>query len=373
MKYLIIIISLFLSILFQPKIEDVKTLEIGEPAPDFTLPAINGKTYSLKDFDKAKILAIVFTANHCPTAQAYEKRIIQLAGDYKDKGVTLVAVSSNNPKAVCLEELGYSDMGDSFEEMKIRAEQEKFNFIYLYDGDKQEMAKAYGPQVTPHIFIFDKDRKLRYVGRIDDVENPYSTSSQQDARNAIDAMLAGKQVPVEKTKVFGCSMKWASKIEWRKKLDASWNEKPINLEGIDTAGIATLVKNNSTKYRLINVWATWCGPCVIEFPEFADIQRMYGKRDFEVISVSTDKPSRQEKVIEFLRDNHAAFKNYHFQSENTYSLIAAVDPSWQGVLPYTLLIAPKGEIIYRQNGLINPFELKQVITKCLGRYYADDK
>jgi thiol-disulfide isomerase/thioredoxin len=370
---LILIISLFFSGFIQPKTEDIKTLEIGASAPDFRLPAIDGKTYSLKDFESAKILAIVFTANHCPTAQAYERRIINLAADYKNKGVTLIAVGSNNPQAVCLEELGYSDLGDNIDEMKIRAVNAKYNFVYLYDGEKQEMAKAYGPQATPHIFIFDKSRKLRYTGRIDDTENPYIKPPQQDARNAIEALLAGKKVPVEKTKVFGCSMKWASKIEWRRKLDAEWNEKPVSVEGIDSSGVVSLVKNTGNKYRLINVWATWCGPCIIEFPEFVVMQRMYGKRDFEVVSISSDKPAIKEKVLQFLQDNHAAFKNYHFQSENPYSLISAIDKSWEGNLPYTMLVSPKGEIVYRHSGIIDPLEVKQEIVRHLGRYYADDK
>ncbi len=146
------------------------TLAIGNPAPDFALPGVDGKTYSLADFSEAKLLVIVFTANHCPTAQAYEDRIEQLAEDYAGRGVALVAVSPNNPQAVRLDELGYTDLGDSFEDMQLRTRRKGFQFPYLYDGDSQEMSRAYGPVSTPHVFIFDRERKLRYVGRIDDNE-----------------------------------------------------------------------------------------------------------------------------------------------------------------------------------------------------------
>ena len=108
--------------------DDYKTLEIGSKAPDFKLPGVDGKTYSLASFKTANILVIVFTCNHCPTAQAYEERIIQLTKDYKSKGVAVVAISPNDPKSVQLSELGYSDMGDSFAEMKVRAKQKKYNF-----------------------------------------------------------------------------------------------------------------------------------------------------------------------------------------------------------------------------------------------------
>src|SRR6267142_491474 len=108
-------------------------LKIGAKAPDFNLPGVDGKTYSLKDFADAKILVIIFTCNHCPTAQAYEQRIIKLNEDYKDKGVALVAISPNDPLAVRLDELGYTDLGDSFDDMKVHANRRDFKFPYLYD------------------------------------------------------------------------------------------------------------------------------------------------------------------------------------------------------------------------------------------------
>ncbi|MCK4826189.1 redoxin domain-containing protein, partial [bacterium] len=109
-----------------------KTLEIGAKAPDFKLPGVDGKTYSLKDFNKASVLVVIFSCNHCPTAQAYEDRIIALAKDYKQKGVDLVMISPNSVTALNYSELGYSDMGDSYEEMKLRAVDKGFNFPYLY-------------------------------------------------------------------------------------------------------------------------------------------------------------------------------------------------------------------------------------------------
>ena len=146
--------------------EEHKTLEIGAQAPDFKLKGIDDKIYSLASFKDANILVIVFTCNHCPTAQAYEDRIIKFTNDYKDKGVAVVAIMPNNPAAIRLDELGYTEMSDSFEEMKIRAKDKHFNFPYLYDGDTQATANAYGPVATPHVFIYEKERKLRYEGRI---------------------------------------------------------------------------------------------------------------------------------------------------------------------------------------------------------------
>jgi len=351
--------------------EDYKTLEIGSKAPDFKLPGVDGKTYTLASFKSANILAIVFTCNHCPTAQAYEDRIIQMTKEYKTKGVALVAISPNDPKSVRLDELGYSDMSDSFAEMKIRAKQKKYNFPYLYDGDTETASKAYGPIATPHIFLFDKERKLRYQGRIDDVEKPTGTPKNLDARNAIEALLANKEVPVTTTKVFGCSVKWAAKSDWMLRAKEEWAKEPVALNMIDEAGVKDLLQNKSDKLRLINVWATWCGPCVTEFPSFIEMNRMFRNRDFEFLTVSADNPANKEKVLKFLKKNQASVNNYLFSVDDKYKLIEAIDPKWQGALPYTVLVEPGGKIVYAKQGIIDPIEMKKLIVEnhLIGRYY----
>ena len=280
--------SVFLLILFcigrmaaQTTHPDPKTLEVGSRAPDFNLPGVDGKTYSLKYFDKASVLVIIFSCNHCPTAQAYEDRIIALANDYKSKGVDLVMISPNSVKALNYSELGYSDMGDSYEEMKLRAADKVFAFPYLYDGDEQKTALSYGTVVTPHCFVFDRNHILRYVGRIDGSEKP-GTAKGEDIRNAIDAVLVGKSVKNPVTKVFGCSVKWSWKDEYAQRLYKEWSELPVALDEIDVHGIKDIIKNTSSdKLRLINIWATWCGPCITEFPDLVIIDRMYRGRPFD--------------------------------------------------------------------------------------------
>lgn len=342
-------------------------LEIGAKAPGFSLPGIDGQTHTLNDFD-AKVLVMVFTANHCPTAQAYEQRLIDLASDYSSSDVAVVAVSPNDPRAVRLDELGYTDLGDDLEDMKLRAKEKGFNFPYLYDGESQNMSQAYGPVSTPHVFIFDQNRILRYSGRIDDSENPAKVTSR-DARNAIDALLAGKEVPVAKTKTFGCSVKWADKRDGVQKAKERWENEPVEVEKVDLAEIKTLIANKTDNLRLVNLWATWCGPCVAEFDDLVDINRMYRNRNFEMVTISADKPDQHDKVLTFLEKKHASMNNKHFNSENVYDLIEAVDPDWQGGLPYTLIIEPGGKVIYTHQGAIDPLEVKKTIVGSLGRYY----
>ncbi len=280
-------------------------------------------------------------------------------------------ISPNSVKALNYSELGYSDMGDSYEEMKIRAADKSFNFQYLYDGDEQKAALAYGPVATPHCFVFDRNRILKYVGRIDGSEKP-GTGKGEDLRNAIDTVLTGATVKNPVTKVFGCSVKWAWKDEYTRRLYKQWVELPVTLEEIDANGLKELIKNaESDKLRLINIWATWCGPCITEFPELIIIDRMYRGRQFEFISISADKQARKPDALKFLQKQQASNKNYIFNDDDVYKLIETVGSGWQGALPFTLLVEPGGKIIYRKQDMINPDEMKKLIVenKYIGRYY----
>src|SRR5581483_7902037 len=185
-------------------------MAIGAVAPDFHLPGIDGKTYSLASFRNSKVLVVIFTAVHCPTAEVYEERIKKLVADYRERGVAFVVIQPNSTKALRLDEMGYTDLGDSLEEMKQRAAHRQFNFPFLYDGDKQDASRQYGPVATPHVFVFDQQRKLRYQGRVD--SNPREAYAKvANARDAIEAVLTGAQVAVEKTPAVGCSIKWLDK------------------------------------------------------------------------------------------------------------------------------------------------------------------
>jgi peroxiredoxin len=343
-------------------------LTVGQKAPDFNLKGVDGKQYTLASFAGKDILVFIFTANHCPTAQAYEGRMEQLHADYSNKGVQVIAVSPNDPLAIRLDELGWTDIGDHYEEMQYRAEQRGWEFPYLYDGDTQAMSRKYDPVSTPHAYVFDKSRTLRFVGRIDDNEDPAKVKSH-DTRNAIEALLAGKEPPVTSTKTFGCSIKWSDKRSSVQATFDKWAKEPVTIKTIDETGIKALVANDTRKLRLINMWATWCGPCVTEFPDLIEINRMYRKRPFEMITISADEPDQQAAALEFLQEQQASTINYIFNSDDKYAMIEALDPEWPGPLPYTILVEPGGNVLYRHLGEVDPMELKQVIVDWVGRFY----
>lgn len=181
------------------------TLKIGHKAPDFSLPGVDGKDYSLADFTDHRILVIVFSCNHCPYVVGSEERMIAFAKEFEPQGVAFVAINSNSENT-------YAD--DSYDHMVTRAKEKNFPFPYLRDKS-QEVALAYGALRTPHFFVFDTERELRYTGRMDDNPKNADLATTHELRDAVEAMLEGLDVEVPLTNPLGCNVKWDGK-------DAHW-------------------------------------------------------------------------------------------------------------------------------------------------------
>ena len=364
---------------------DIQDLRIGDAAPDFKLLGIDDKRHTLGDYRAAKVLMVAFISNHCPDSHAAEARIKKLIRDMPAGQFSLVAINPNSPDGLSIDELGFSKYNDGFDDMKKYAADEGFNFPYLYDGETQAIAKAYGCLATPHVFVFDAERKLRYKGQFDDSRfADEATVTSQDARHAVEALLAGKPVPVEITKPHGCSTKWLDKKDLVSKKMEKWDKTPVDVELIDAAGVARLRKNGTSKMRLFNVWSTTCAPCVAEFPELVTTARKFGLRDFELIMISTDGPKDSAKVKAFLEKRGAGLldrlkpslkaegrttNSYIFKEADTNALMKALDPEWPGAIPHTVLVGTNGEILWRHNSAVNGEELRTVILEKMGRFY----
>jgi peroxiredoxin len=174
------------------------TLQINQKAPDFDLPGVDGRRYNLDSFKNSKILIVVFSCNHCPYVVGSEDRMNKLFADYSPKGVAMMAVNSNETE-------GHPT--DSLDHMVQRAKEKNFRFAYVRD-DSQQVALAYGALRTPHFYVFDADRKLRYTGRMDDNPRNPGKETTRELRDALDDLLAGRNPRVAVTNPIGCNVKW---------------------------------------------------------------------------------------------------------------------------------------------------------------------
>ena len=343
-------------------------LAIGASAPDFALPGIDGKIHRLRDYATSPLLMIIFTCVHCPTAQLYESRVQRLYDDYKNKGVAMVAINPNDPLAASPSELAYTDVADSLEGMMIRAKYRHITYPFLSDAETQSVAEAYGPVATPHVFIFDKDRKLRYEGRIDDNHNQAKVKTQ-DTRNALEALLAGRQVEVKHTPVFGCTTKWKDEIVRKQSQMKQLLSQPITLDNASAEDLAKLHTNPTGKMLLVNFWATWCGPCIDEMPALLETSYWYRPRGFEFVTVSANDPAEKSAVLKKLQEMHATSRNLIFGTDDVYAMMAAFDKNWEGGVPFTVVINPAGKVVYQQQGEIDILELRRAVQ---ANFSSDD-
>jgi len=363
-----------------PPYPKIVGLRIGDKAPDFKLPGVDGKDHTLAEYKDARILAIVFTCNHCPTSRMQEDAIIKLSTDYAGKGVKLVAISPNDPGALRPDEVAGTVLGDSFEEMKIRAKEKKYPFPYLYDGQTQKTSMAYGATLTPIMFIFDAERKLRYTGSVE--SPPYSASGGPHAKVAIEALLAGEKIVYERTRPFGCSTKWGFK---RRAVDydtAMWNEKPVKMADIDLAGFKKLAANDANVLKLICIWSLDDKSTAAAMSDLVMLRRIYQHRPLELITLNIDPPARRKEALAVLKKNHAAKPdpsryvridpktpiNYAFTGKAAELFkVLKVKADSKPAAPYSVMIIPGGEVIHTQTKKLDPKKLRAKLVTVFAR------
>jgi thiol-disulfide isomerase/thioredoxin len=324
--------------------------------PNFCLTGTDGVVHCSKDWNGSPVVLVAFLCNHCTESQVYEARLNKLTQDYAGRGVSVVAIQSSNPKAFIDQDLAWSDVGESLDDMKERATFRKFRFPYLYDGDSGATAKAFGVVVAPSIYVFDKERKLRYSGRIDD-DPTDGPSTKHEAAAAIDALLAGNPVAVPMTTASGCPLRLNANGSVSKKDD----DDPVSVSLASAEVLSSLRNNPTSKLLLVNFYATWCGPCVSEFPDLIATNRMYRGRSFVMTTISSNVPEEKPEVLKFLQKMHATTSNLLYGSDDIYAMQAAFDASVGSAVPVTVLIKSDGKLLFDQQGEIDLMEIRRAI------------
>lgn len=273
-----------------------KVLSVGDPAPEFAeLPGVDGMMHGMAEYKSAKFMVLVFTANHCPFAMEYEDRLIAMQNDFADQGVQIVAISCSLEEA------------DNLEHMQVRAEEKGFNFPYLHDAS-QSTGRAYGASVTPQVFVLDGELRIAYMGAIDDhvlldrVKHNY-------LRDALTTLCAGETPAETETKAKGCGIEYHAAQESEGATSAAPSAASVELTEIERPTLDEIVAQHQGQVVLVDFWATWCGPCVKQFPHTVELSRKYAEQGLTVISVSFDEPEDADRVRAFLQKQGAAFTN----------------------------------------------------------------
>jgi peroxiredoxin len=322
---------------------------IGKPAPDFTLTDLEGRSHSLKDY-RGKIVVLGFISTKCPISNDYNARMRAIAEDYGKQNAVFLGINSNFNEPVA--------------EIKAHAAKNNLTFTILKDQGNQ-VADAYGAQRTPEIFVIDNEGLLRYHGRIDN-SREVRRVNRQDLRAALNELIEGKAVSVTEGKAFGCPIK---RSQDAKKIKAgSTGAKSIEPK------IAMLKPADFNKYKdaakgkvlVVNFWATWCGPCIAEFPELVAIDAKYRDKGVQLAGISVDEVADiKGKVIPFIKEQKAAFDILVQDSDDPEEIINLIDKNWQGTLPTTFVFDKQGAIAYTRYGILDRELLLDAIEKAL--------
>jgi peroxiredoxin len=325
---------------------------VGQPAPDFTLADLSGKTHSLKDY-RGKIVVVGFISARCPISNAYKDRIRAIADEYAKRGVTFLGVNSN--------------ADESIEEARAYAAKNRLDFTILKD-EGNVVADAYAAERTPKTYLIDGEGVVRYQGRIDNSQNPQMVK-RDDLREALNEMLSGKPISVAETRALGCLIK---RVQDAKAIPAvapantkapQAEPKVGTLKPVDFAKFKDSAKG---KVLVLNFWATWCGPCVAEFPELVALDAKYRDKGMKLVGITADEAEDvRPKVIPFIKKHQVKFDIIRQDTDDPEEMMSQITKDWNGVIPATFVYDKQGNLAYTRFGIIDRDLLVAEIEKAL--------
>jgi hypothetical protein len=332
--------------------------------PPFSLKGINGKVYGHSDLDEDKLLALVFLSNHCKISQLFQNHLIELTKKFEKEAVIL-AVSPNYENAILPDELAHSDYGDSFREMKKRAERKKYNFPYLYDGEEQLLTRAIGVKITPTVYLYNEKRKLIYAGRIGNIDYP-EEMNKSDLHNAILQSLQNQAIPLKRTKVFGTSIKTKDHLYIAERVRQRYSGETIKLTKADDRKLNFYLNHNSGKPKLFYVWQTNDKNVRENLIKLSFLFKIFRKRGFRLVTVCIAKENENESIIKGLLEKAQLSSTNFLTYGHHIAPLAKIIPSQIDKLtPYYRLIGVSGNKLTGNHGEVPKDELRFHILRAL--------
>jgi len=358
-KSQVMTIMLLMGLLGNPCYSEIENQKL----PSFRLTGVNGRVYTQSDFKDKKLLALVFLSNHCKVSQLFQGHLIELSQKFANDMI-LLAVSPNYADAILPDELAYSDLGDSFDDMRKRAVRMRYNFPYLHDGDKQHLTQAIGVKITPTVYLYNEKRELFYAGRIGNVDSP----DKMETSELYDAIMQGlreKGVPFKRTKVFGTSIKTKQNVLLAEQVRQRYADESIKLTQADDRKLEFYLKHNTKKPKLFYVWQTNDKNTRDNLMKLSFLYKIFRKRGLRLITVCIAKKGERSAIIELLQNSQLSSTNFLAYGHHVSPLSIIIPSGIEKLTPYYRLLGSDGKLLIGNQGAISKDTLRFEILRSL--------
>ena len=333
--------------------------------PEFELLGTNGLTYRSEDLKAKKIVCLVMLSNHCKISQRFEYLINEISEKMKQNDSILIAISPNNENAIIPDELAYSEVGDSYEEMKIRSINNRYTFPYLYDGEKQVVAKQLGSKSTPHGYLFDRKRKLVFSGKIGDYNKPTDIKESDLFKKYLDC-LNDEDPKITHTKVHGTSIKFTEDIFMADRIKKRYANETVTLRYIDEKTLKFFIEHLKGSPTIFHIWSSSVNGFRQNLIELSSIYKIFRKRGFRLLTICVDPDKTETEIKTQLERAQLSAVNLCLKGSEVGSLMKFVPIESKSTVPFTILFGNEGNHLYSTVGGIDTLRCKKLIVNELG-------
>jgi hypothetical protein len=333
----------------------------------FNLRCVNGEMYNNKDLMGKTGAALIFLSNHCKVSQQFQKNVILRNKIWIEQGIKLTVISPNYEKAILPDELAYTDAGDSFEEMKERAENENYNFPYIYDGKNQIITKSLKVKITPSAYLFNKYGKLIYCGRLGNHEKPEELKNAEFSQ-AIERLLK-ENYSYTRTKVYGTSIKFQEDLNLVERVRKRYAQETIYLNYANKRKLNFFLKQETKYPRFFYIWTIYDNQTQTRenLIGISANYKIFRKRGLKVYTICICEENEKEKALEILKRAQLSTLNFYTSAKEISDLSKLRDSVGFKTTPFCRLLSGDGKFDYGTNGVIDQKSLKKAFLRVLNK------
>ena len=335
---------------------------------EFSLMGVDYKTYTNKDLNGLNGTLLVFLSNHCKFSQTFQQFLIHSNRKWNNQGIKLIAISPNHEKAILPDEMAFSEVGDSFEEMVLRAQTQNYNFAYIYDGKNQIITKSIETKITPSAYLFDSQGELVYSGRIGDHEMPNDYEKSELHQNIVK-LINKEKVEYNRTKIHGTAIKFKKDIRFAENLAKRYAEETIRLNYADERKLNFFIEQETNYPRFFYVWSLENNPDVTRenLIKISTVYKIFRKRGIKVFTVCICKPEDQSKVLEILKKTQLSSLNFYTGGTEVSKLVTLRSQEGKRITPFCRIIQGDNSLAYGKNDLLDIEVLKREFLYILNK------